>query len=171
MDYYDLEKKTWVTNLPSMPDPRDHVGGAIVRGKLCIAGGRDGGSSNFFSAVKTATYCYNFRTEKWIDMKAPIPEGRAGAATDRICGGMMMVAGGEGQYSAAFSRVDLFDGSKWISAGDLVRARHGTGLGVSQCSCGQVFITSGSGSRGGSPELDSTEVYHPNGMNERCDTY
>lgn len=171
MDYYDLKQNKWVTNLPTMPDARDHVGGAIVKGMLCIAGGRDGGASSFFSAVKTATYCFNFQQNKWMNMNAPIPAGRAGAATDRVCGGKMMVAGGEGAFSAAFTRVDLFDGSKWTSGGELVRGRHGTGLGVSRCECGQVFIASGSGMRGGSPELDSTEVYLPNGRDQRCAKY
>lgn len=171
MDYYDLVKKKWVTNLPSLPQARDHVGGAIVKGMLCVAGGRDGGARSFFGATVKSTYCYNFKTKKWKNMNAPIPEGRAGAAIATTCDGKMMIAGGEGKFSPAFSRVDIFDGVRWKKGPSLVRARHGTGLAVSQCGCGQIFIASGSGRRGGRPELDSTEVLIPAGQSGRCARY
>lgn len=171
MDYYDLITKKWRTNLPSLPEGRDHVGGAIVKGMLCIAGGRDGGADSFFGATILSTYCYNFRTKKWKNMKAPIPVGRAGAATARTCDGKMMIAGGEGKFSPAFSRIDIFNGVRWESGPSLVRARHGTGLAVAQCGCRQIFIASGSGMRGGRPELDSTEVLLPGGKDVRCDRY
>lgn len=170
-DYYDLITREWVTNLPDMPDPRDHVGGAIVKGRFCIAGGRDGGQSNFFAALTTSTWCFNFRRQKWINTKKPIPTARAGAATARICGGRMMIVGGEGSGRNAFDEAEIFDGKSWSSGGKLVRERHGSGLGVSKCGCGQVFIASGSGARGGSPELDSTEGWFPDGQDRICDRY
>ena len=171
MDYYDLRRRRWVTNLPGLPQPRDHVGAAVVRGQLCVAGGRDGGARNFFAATVRSTYCYNFGAKRWRNMNAPLPEGRAGAATATTCDGKMMVAGGEARFSAAFSRVDLFDGVRWTRGPDLVRARHGTGLAVAQCGCGLVFIASGSGARGGRPELDSTEVLIPAGRSGTCTRY
>lgn len=167
-DYYDFKTKKWVTNLPNLPVPRDHVGGAMVNGQLCIAGGRNGGANSFFSATVPSTYCYNFGMKKWIK-KDDIPAPRAGSAYGRTCGGKMMIAGGEGKFKAAFNRVDLFDGSKWTTLPSLKRARHGTGLAVANCgSCGQIFIASGSGARGGRPELESTEVWLPNGKDVRC---
>lgn len=174
MDYYDLTKNKWVTNLPNMPDPRDHVGGAIVKGKLCIAGGRDGGASNFFSAVRTSTWCYSFKKKKWQNMNAAMPAGRAGSSYGRTCDGKLMVAGGEaGSQSVAFDRVDTFDGKKWGPPSFLQRGRHGSGLAVAKkCNCGQIFITSGSGNRGGSPELESTEVFDPKcNANRICSKY
>lgn len=172
MDAYDLRAKRWITNLPNLPSPRDHVGGAIVNGQLCIAGGRNGAAAGFFSKVIQSTYCYNFTTRKWRNMNADIPAGRAGANYGRTCDGKMMIAGGEGAMTTAFKRVDVFDGRRWQTLAELQRGRHGTGLAVaSSCSCGQVFVTSGSGNRGGSPELTSTEVYLPNGKDVRCSSY
>eukprot|EP00177_Eucheuma_denticulatum_P007037 GFKZ01012803.1.p1 GENE.GFKZ01012803.1~~GFKZ01012803.1.p1 ORF type:complete len:424 (-),score=18.43 GFKZ01012803.1:195-1466(-) len=168
MDYYDLVERRWELNLPSLPDPRDHVGGAMVRGRLCIAGGRNGGMRNFFEAVRSSTWCFNFVLNRWQNVNANLPMPRAGAATGRVCGGRMMIAGGEGGMGDAFSSVHLFNGRTWSRAGDLVRGRHGTGLAVSRCECGQIFIASGSGRRGGSPELDSTEVFSGRGMNRNC---
>lgn len=169
MDYFDIIEKKWVTGLPDLPSPRDHVGGAIVNGKLCIAGGRLGGAKNFFAAVVKSTYCFDFTTQTWQNMNADIPAGRAGAATGTTCDGRMMVAGGEGKYSAAFDQVDFFDGTSWTTGSPLQRARHGSGLGISRCNlCDRIFIASGSGARGGSPELTSTEVYLPTNSSKKC---
>lgn len=172
MDYYDPEGDKWVTNLPDLPSPRDHFGGGIVGGRLCIAAGRDSGQADFFSKVILSTWCFDFEQNTWFDTMAPIEIGRAGAATGTICDGRLMVAGGESDQPTAWDRVDLFDGMKWTQTGDLGRGRHGTGLGVTDCeTCGKVFIASGSGNRGGSPELKSTEVYLPNGMPINCESF
>jgi len=82
-----------------------------------------------------------------------------------------MVAGGEGRRAgttsggSAFARVDLYNPNtdsfgpvQWMK-----RARHGTGLCVARCKCGNIYIPSGSGGLGGSPELASVEVFTPDG--------
>lgn len=175
VDAYNLITNKWETGLASLPagHERDHVGAAVLPGgKICIAGGRNGGVANFFEAVVTSTFCYDVRSNKWTDMKAPIPEGRAGAATARTCDGKLIIAGGEGRFSAAFNRVDVFDGKKWETLSPLQRARHGTGLAVSNCKyCSHIFIASGSGARGGSPELTSTEHFVPNGTPRQCSRF
>lgn len=170
LDYYDLLTNTWVTDLPDLPEGRDHVGAAVVKGKICIAGGRDGGVDNY-SATIASTYCYDVRKSKWINMNAPIPTRRAGAATFRTCDGKMMVAGGEGPPKRVFDDVEVFNGTGWEILPPLVRARHGTGLAVSRCSCGHIFITAGSGYRGGAPQLNSTEVFIPTGRDVTCSRY
>lgn len=171
MDAFNWKTGKWVkTKLPSMPGGgRDHVGGALVNGQLCIAGGRDGGVNNFFDAVVKSTYCYNFGMKKWT-RKQDFPQGRAGAATGTACDGRMVVAGGEG-LGNAFRRVDVFDGKSWKRAPDMVRARHGSGLAVAKCSCGQIFIPSGSPQQGGAPPLLSTEQYFPNKVKSVCSSY
>ncbi|CAN8064096.1 unnamed protein product [Agarophyton chilense] len=171
MDAYNYKTNKWQTALPSMPatEARDHVGGGMVNGQLCIAGGRDGGEANFFFKNKAATYCFNFGAWKW-EKKANMPVPRAGAMTGTVCGGKLMVAGGEGG-TQAYRRVDLFNGSVWERGPDMLRARHGSGLAIAQCRCGQIFIPSGSGNRGGSPELFSTEKYNPPGTPNVCGFY
>ncbi|CDF34227.1 unnamed protein product [Chondrus crispus] len=49
--------------------------------------------------------------------------------------------------------------------------RHGSGLAVAKCTCGQIFIPSGSGSQGGSPELLTTERFLPAGKPVNCASY
>lgn len=175
MDYYDLRTRRWRTSgLASLPagHERDHAGAAVVKGRICIAGGRNGGMPNPFAAVVPSTLCYDVRRNSWVDMGAPLPFPRAGAATARTCAGALILAGGEARFSRAFDSVHVFNGVSWASLPPLNRARHGTGLAVANCnSCNHIFIASGSGARGGRPELESTELYIPPGGPVRCTKY
>lgn len=169
MDAYNINAGTWNLNLPSMPSPRDHTGGALVNGMLCVAGGRDGGSANFFNNNKKETWCYNFGTRSW-NRKPDMPAPRAGSSYGRSCAGNLIVAGGEGGGNA-FDRVDEFDGCQWKNPTFLVDSRHGSGVATSDCSCGHMFIPSGSGNQGGSPELSTTERFVPFGRPSSCAKY
>lgn len=174
VDYYDLLTEQWVTNLTSLPDEeeRDHVGGARVHDKICIAGGRNGGMENAFAATVASTFCYDPVGDTWENMNADIPTPRAGAATERSCDGRLLVVGGEGPGSGAFDEMEAFDGTSWETLAVIRRERHGTGLAVADCRfCEHIFITAGSGARGGRPELDSTELYVPEGRAPTCDRY
>lgn len=174
VDYYDLRTRKWVTRLANIPKghERDHVGGARIGNMICIAGGRNGGMNNPFAATVKSTFCYRPSTNTWMNMRADIPAPRAGAATGRSCDGRLMVIGGEGRFSPAFDRVDLFDGRKWETVRGLIRSRHGTGMAVADCRfCEHVIVAAGSGKRGGRPELASTEVYVPAGRKKTCSRY
>jgi large repetitive protein len=162
LDKYDVDLDQWTTNLPDAPNPRDHTGGGLVQNGelLCVAGGRDGGVANFFNAVVLPTDCYNLATGTW-SVQPNIPQGRAGSSYGRTCDGKLMVAGGEG-FGQAWSNVDVFDGTSWTSLNGLFIPRHGSGLAVS-CICNEIYIASGCGAQGGSPELTTTERYLPVG--------
>lgn len=172
MDFYDLVTKKWVTELPNLPIKRDHFGGAIVKGLLCVAGGRDSSKEDFFSAVVRSTWCYNFSKMEWKNVRAPLPGARAGAAYGKTCDGKLIVAGGEGKRMRPFIRVDLFDGEKWTRGPSLQRGRHSTGLAVAGCKkCSQIFITAGNGKQGDVDRLMSTEVFLPGAIDEICEKY
>lgn len=172
MDAYNFRADKWLTTkFPNMPGGgRDHVGGALINDELCVAGGRDGGVAGFFNAVRTSTYCFNFKQFKW-SKRGDLPQGRAGAMTGTTCDGKMMIAGGEG-FGQAFNRVDVFNGQKWTKAPSLKQGRHGSGLAIAKCNqCGHIFIPSGSGRQGGSPELSTTEEWIPQGSPAKCVAY
>lgn len=162
LDIYDVETDSWSIG-PDAPDPRDHTGGAVIGdgSKFCVAGGRDGGRTDFFNLNIAPTNCYNFESETW-DVEAVMPVPRGGSSYGTTCGGKLMVAGGEGA-GQAYSRVDVFDGSEWEEPSFLVRARHGSGLAIDDCECANIYIASGSGAQGGNPELTSTEVFSSDG--------
>lgn len=170
LDYFDLESGEWITELPDLPEGRDHVGAAVVGGKICIAGGRDGGIDKYKATI-ASTFCYDVGLSQWQNMNAPIPHPRAGAATGLTCDGKMMVVGGEGPPKRVFEDVEVFNGTGWEIWPPLVRARHGTGIAIANCNCGHIYIAAGSGDRGGRPELSSTERFIPLGGSATCSEY
>lgn len=163
MDMYDPATDSWNSDFPDAPNARDHTGGAIINGKFCVAGGRDGSSADFSKSAIAPTNCYDFASGSW-DTKASIPEPRSGSSYGLSCDGKLIVAGGEGS-GKAFNRVDYFDGESWSSKPTYMsKARHGSGVVVGNCKCGNLYVASGSGAQGGSPELSSTEIYSPDGQ-------
>lgn len=171
VDKYTVDTDVWTMNLRDMPMARDHFQGAVVGGKICVTGGRDGSQMNYFAAVKKKTYCMNAKG-RWKNARADLPMARSGAAVVTTCNGSMMVAGGEGAMLEAISRVDFFDGTKWTQGADLVEGRHATGLAIARCRrCGQIFVTSGEAMQGYDALLDSTEVYLPDGVDKVCKKY
>lgn len=172
VDAFNWRTKRWIKRkFADMPDNgRDHVGGAMVKKMLCIAGGRNGGADKFFKRNLASTFCYNFRSDSWL-RKPNLPRPRAGANTARTCDGRMMVAGGEGN-GVAYNRVDVFNGTHWQKAPRLVSARHSSGLTFARCKkCAHAFIPSGSGGQGGRPELITTEEFIPSGSPIKCRRY
>ena len=166
LDYYDIDADQWTTNLPDAPNARDHTGGVLINGRICVAGGRDGGSIGFFNLVILPTDCYDPVTNTWT-VEANIPQGRAGSSYGRTCDGKLMVAGGEG-FGKAWKNVDVFDGKNWTSIAPLNLQRHGSGLAV-DCICNQIYIASGSTSQGSAvTETRSVETFFPGGVDARC---
>jgi Kelch motif len=165
LDYYDIDLDVWVTGLPDAPRPRDHCGGAYISAtnKICVAGGRLGGTPNW--PVVPETDCFDLTTQTW-STEASIPTPRAGSSYGTTCDGKLMIAGGEGS-NQAYNNVDVFDGTAWTTIDNMVRPRHGSGLAI-DCQCNQIYIASGSGSAGASPELVSVETYFPSGTDTVC---
>jgi N-acetylneuraminic acid mutarotase len=158
IDYYDTATKTWVlgdeVGYPDAPNPRDHTGGALVNGRICISGGRNGGEKGW--PAVSPTDCFDPVTKTWT-VEASIPDDRSGSAYGTSCDGRLMIAGGEGGLSG---RIDIFDGTYWdtfMSA--LNEPRHGTGLAV-DCARGKIYIASGS-PNGGGGQTYSMEIYTP----------
>jgi hypothetical protein len=165
LDYYDITQGRWYTNLPNAPNPRDHTGGAFINGRICVAGGRNGGEINFFNNVVLPTDCYDPIKQKWT-VEANIPQGRAGSSYGTTCDGKLIIAGGEG-FGRAYSNVDIFDGKAWTSIDNLNIGRHGSGLAV-DCICEQIHIASGARTQGGSQEIKSVETLFANGVDVPC---
>lgn len=156
LDYFDIATNTWVTNLPDGIYPRDHTGGALIGGnRICIAGGRDGGTLKWPSVAPTE--CFNIDTNRW-EIEANITQVRAGAAYGTSCDNrLLLIAGGEGS-GRAWNRFDAFDGKRWIQLSNLTIGRHGTGLAV-DCQRNSIFIASGAAAQGGGPEIRSVERF------------
>ena len=163
LDEYDIASDSWTALSDNAPNPRDHTGGALVNGRICVAGGRNGGVVGWPEVAPTD--CYDLGSGTW-SVEAPIPQVRAGSSYGTTCDGNLIIAGGEGG-GQAWSDVDMFDGSTWTKLDDLVIGRHGSGLAVN-CQCNQIYIASGASAQGGGPEITSVETYFPSGTDTPC---
>ncbi|CAN8062887.1 unnamed protein product [Agarophyton chilense] len=172
-DVYDPATDAWRALKPA-PNARDHTTGAMVNGKLCVGGGRDGGQGDFWSANVGPIDCYNFGTGMW-EVKASLPVARGGTMVGTTCSGLLMIAGGEGKTAEnkngqAFDRVDFFreETNSFEGVSYMTSARHGSGLGISSCECGHIYVPSGSAGLGGGPEVSTTDVWTEDGVVREC---
>jgi N-acetylneuraminic acid mutarotase len=119
-----------------MPTARNHLGAAVVNGKIHAVGGRVGG--NF---TMTEHEVYDVATNAWTSAP-PVPTGRSGIAVVELAG-KIYVFGGEvgGAGGKTFDEAEQFDpAGRWESLPRMPTARHGLGAaGVS----GAIYVISG----------------------------
>ena len=104
-DVYDPATDRWTEKAP-MPIARDHMGIAVIDGKIHIIGGRTGGQTDNVGQHDV----YDPATDKW-SKAAPIPTPRSGGAAVYY-NGLLIYAGGECKKvdpNAAFGGGEDFD--------------------------------------------------------------
>lgn len=163
VDEYDPETGVW-RELPDAPRPRDHFQAGLVDGKIYAAGGRKTSkdTGQVFQLTIAEVDVFDLETETWSTLPSPamdLPTPRAG--TSVFCHeGCVMVVGGETQRaSPAHNEVEVLDtrNQTWTAWPSLARGRHGTGIGKVGA---YLYTCSGSGNRGGGPELLTTERFN-----------
>ncbi|GJM30724.1 MAG: hypothetical protein DHS20C17_33590 [Cyclobacteriaceae bacterium] len=159
LDEYDPETGAWRV-LPDAPNSRDHFQAVVAGNKLYAFGGR--ASSRKTGEVMSRTIqhgnIFDFETEQWLPVinQYSIPTMRAGTAAfawnDEV-----IIGGGESMVQeAAHNQVEAFNSqtNQWTVWPPLIEGRHGSGFAVVD---NYLYIASGSGNRGGGPELTSIE--------------
>jgi N-acetylneuraminic acid mutarotase len=122
---YSTTTDSWDSNLPPLPEARDHGCGGVLDGKLYVVGGRNTG----ITSVSNLVFEYSPGGD-WV-MKASMPTARGGTA----CGlseGRIVVIGGEGNGSApsgVFPQAEIYTlaSDRWDSLPDMPTPRHGMG--------------------------------------------
>lgn len=122
-EVYDPATNTWAHRAP-LPTPRNHLGAAVVAGKIHAVAGRVG---NDFTM--TTHEVYDPATDLWT-AAPPLPTGRSGVAVVEHRG-RVYVFGGEsaGLMSRTFDEAERFDPASgtWESMPPMLTARHGLG--------------------------------------------
>jgi large repetitive protein len=160
-DEYDPDTRQWKT-LPDAPRVRDHFNAVVVGNKLYLAGGRktSEATGQLFDLTIPEVDVYDFNTQQWSTLPAAknIPTQRAGTMAVGFEGYVMIIGGESVSQDNAHAEVQAYDtiGEKWVVLQPLKRGRHGTGAFLYN---NQIYIAAGSGSRGGSPELDNVERF------------
>lgn len=154
---FNPETQTW-RNASKPPIEFHHFQAAFLDGKIYAAGGRRTSqeTKQVFDLVVPEVDVYDLKTGIWSVLKENLPTPRAGNSTAAI-GDDVVVAGGESMsQKEAHSEVEAWDTKKecWHNYPSLNRGRHGTSL-ILHKNC--IYTCSGSGNRGGGPELKTTE--------------
>ncbi|MEM7380976.1 MAG: galactose oxidase [Bacteroidota bacterium] len=156
VDSYDPETGSWEI-LASAPRTRDHFQAVLHEGKIYALAGRNTGSTDSpFGGTIDEVDAYDIEANNWTSTSDPIPTKRAGTASILYMG-QILVAGGESpEQEKAHSEVEGLDPDtgQWSVLPELNEGRHGTGLVEFD---GQLYMASGCGNRGGSPELTTVE--------------
>ena len=163
-DEFDPQTGQW-RQLPDAPHARDHFSAVVSQDRLYLIGGRDtsyhepGNFTAFFDRVVSAVDVYDFATEQWTTLPAKLPVGTAAGGLITMDRSIYYFGGETAQdlAHAETQRLDL-DTGEWSMVAPLVRGRHGGGA-VSLN--GEIYFATGSGGRGGGPELSTTEVFRP----------
>ena len=158
-DCYDFKTGRWEV-LPDIPRYRDHANSVVCKNKLYLIGGRktSGVNNKVFELTIPEVDVYDFKTEQWHTMEAPVITPRAGCTAIRI-GNKILFAGGESTTQlSAHSEVEMLDTrtGKWSTLPSMITGRHGTQLIWHRK---KLYIASGCSERGGSTETTTTECF------------
>lgn len=159
LDVYDPRTNTW-DELPDAPTARDHFQSIVVKNKLYLLGGRRSNApTNVFNDLENSVDVFDLKKQQWSTLPNDLPTGRAGLFLTAIPKKKIVVLGGEtGSQQLAHSEMEVLNTktSHWESWPEMIQGRHGTGAILHK---GAIYVASGCGNRGGSPELKTMEVY------------
>ena len=153
---YDVVTGRWET-LPSLPEGRDHVAGAIIGATFYVLGGRDRGQVN----VRDTVYAFDLQTRRWTE-RAPMPTPRGGIAS-AVVGTNIYTFGGEGNPAAGsnsiFDDTQAYDTvrDRWQVLAPMAIPRHG---GAAVAVGNTIYLPGGGNAVGGAP-VDINDAYRP----------
>ncbi len=160
-DEFDPATGTW-RQLPDAPRARDHFSAVVLDDRLYLVGGRDtsyhepDNFTAFFDRVVREVDVYDFAIGTWSTLPDPLPVGTAAGGLVALDGSIFYFGGESGQ-DLAHSQTQVLDpeSGAWTLGPPLNVGRHGGGSAVID---NRIYVATGSGGRGGGPELASIEM-------------
>ncbi len=150
---YNPAEDVWDTDLPELPEPRDHLVGAEVDGIVYAVGGRDTSIANLNGRVDA----FDPEGDEW-QSRAEMITPRAGGAGG-VVDGEILVVGGEGNpepgTGGVFAEAEAYDPASdtWRSLPDMPTPRHGMlGAGIGDA----LYVPGGAKAQG----LNETTAVH-----------
>ena len=158
MDKYNPTTGNWTT-LPNAPRARDHFQASYVNGKIYAVGGRTSiASQGVFGNTIKEVDVYDLSSGQWSTLANDLPTERAGCF-NAVLGNELLVIGGESlAQSTAHSETEALNvlTGNWRSLTPMIQGRHGSGAAFLNDT---IYVASGSGNRGGGPELTTQEYF------------
>ncbi|WP_366183661.1 kelch repeat-containing protein [Flavobacterium ovatum] len=158
MDSYNIKTGEWKV-LPDAPRARDHFQAVLAKDKIYVLGGRlSKAPKNTFAETIGAVDVFDIKKNKWETLKSPLPNERAGTMATLYKNQVLVIGGESIRQNPAHAEVDALNikTNEWSVFPKLVTGRHGSGVVIYN---NTLYIASGCGNRGGSPELTTMEKY------------
>ncbi len=161
VDDYDFKTGKW-KRLADAPRARDHFPATLKYGKVYCLGGRNSSAATnqTFELTIPEVDVYDIKNNSWTTLSTasnlPIPRAAPSAS---FIGNYLIVIGGETAGSeVAHNEVQALSikTGKWRKMPNLVTGRHATQV-INYKKA--LYITAGSGNKGGKPELSSIEKF------------
>ena len=155
---------SWTTKA-SLPNPRHHMGAAVLDGFIYAIGGQHGHDDAL--VTQADVHAYDAATDTWTQ-RASLPSARGHIASATVLlGGRIVVAGGETSHGAGIAAVTAYDPAlnAWTALTALPAARVS---GVAGVIAGELYYTTGSGTattyKGVPGATDTTPPLAPTGL-------
>lgn len=158
LDSYNLKTGEWKV-LADAPRARDHFQAVEHKGNIYVlAGRRSKAPKQTFTDTEGKVDVYDINSNSWSTVAAEIPTQRAGNMAMLYKNDVLVVGGESINQTKAHNQVEGLSTKThtWKSYPSLIEGRHGTGAFLFK---NVIYIASGCGNRGGSPELQTTEKY------------
>ncbi len=158
LDSYNLKTGEWKI-LPDAPRARDHFQAVEHKNKIYVLAGRlSKAPKATFSETIGEVDVFDIEKNKWTTLKNNIPTERAGNMAILYKNDVLVIGGESILQKQAHNEVEGLNTKtlKWKSYSSLVQGRHGSGVALFKDA---IYVASGCGNRGGSPELNTMEKY------------
>ncbi|MER2491773.1 Kelch repeat-containing protein [Catenovulum sediminis] len=159
LDVYNFTSGKW-QQLPDAPRARDHFQAGLIGEQIYLVGGRrtSKATNQIFSLLVMPVDVYDIKSKTWrtLPAKNNLPTGRAGTST-LVVGDNLIVLGGESDRpGVAHNEIEAYNikSEQWRTLPNMLQGRHGSGAILYD---NAIWTCCGSGNRGGSPELTTTE--------------
>ncbi|KAK8071930.1 hypothetical protein PG996_005278 [Apiospora saccharicola] len=157
---FNTTSETWTT-LPDLPEPRDHVGGAVVDDVFYVVGGR----LNSSTEVRGTVFALDLLAvnKGWELRPGTMPTPRGGLSTAAV-GQRIYTFGGEGAITderpeGVYDNVEVYDTTTdtWEVLPPMAHPRHGTGAAAVD---GKIYIPGGA-NHTNAGAVDTNDVFIP----------
>jgi len=141
-DHYVLNLNggtTWTT-AAALPNPRHHIGAAVLNGKIYAIGGQHGHDGAL--VPEGAVHAYDPATNSWTQLASISPARNHITSSTVVLAGRIIVLGGQVNHNAPVNNVNAYNPvtNTWTSLTPLPAARHSAVAGVLN---NQLFFSTG----------------------------
>ena len=150
VEAYDPASNAWSV-VTSLPDPRNHLMGFVLKGTFCVAGGR--------SPTTPRVDCYDPATGLWSSLPG-LPQATSGGGAASFAGGDVVVLGGQdASETRIVGQLTRYGFSRsWSGGESMLDPRHGFELAIYE---GRAWACGGGSAPGLHPVSTCTSIGDP----------